>query len=51
MPRLNQEFQTVHSDGGLLPPDLLRRLLDRDSSLVGIRAIRLSKGSTELASP
>ena len=25
MPRPNQEFQTVRSEGGLLPPDLLRR--------------------------
>ena len=50
IPRPNQEFQTVRSDGGLLPPDLLRRLLDRHSSLVGIRAPRLSKGSTALAS-
>ena len=29
MPRPNQEFQTVRSDGGILPPDLLGRLLDR----------------------
>ena len=32
-----QEFQTVRSEGGLLPPDLLRRLLDRHSSLSGTR--------------
>ena len=32
-----QEFQTVRSEGGLLPPDLLRRLLDRHSSLAGTR--------------
>ena len=37
MPRPNQEFQTVRSEGGLLPPDLLRRLLDRHSSLAGTR--------------
>ena len=37
MTRLRQEFQTVRSEGGLLPPDLLRRLLDRHSSLVGTR--------------
>lgn len=28
MARQNQEFQTVRSEGGLLPPDLLRRVLD-----------------------
>ena len=37
MTRPRQEFQTVHSEGGLLPPDLLRRLLDRHSSLAGTR--------------
>ena len=37
MPRPNQEFQTVRSEGGLLPPDLLRRLLDRHSALAGTR--------------
>ena len=37
MPRPNQEFQTVRSEGGLLPPDLLRRLLDRHSFLAGTR--------------
>ena len=37
MTRLRQEFQTVRSEGGLLPPDLLRRLLDRHSSLAGTR--------------
>jgi len=35
MTRPRQEFQTVRSEGGLLPPDLLRRLLDRHSSLAG----------------
>jgi len=35
--RLRQEFQTVHSEGGLLPPDLLRRLLDQRSDLAGTR--------------
>ena len=35
--RLRQEFQTVRSEGGLLPPDLLRRLLDRHSALAGTR--------------
>ena len=37
MTRLRQEFQTVRSEGGLLPPDLLRRLLDRHSALAGTR--------------
>ena len=37
MTRPRQEFQTVHSEGGLLPPDLLRRLLDRHSALAGTR--------------
>ena len=37
MPRPNQEFQTVRSEGGLLPPDLRRRLLDRHSTLAGNR--------------
>ena len=37
MTRLRQEFHTVRSEGGLLPPDLLRRLLDRHSSLAGTR--------------
>ncbi|MDE0458605.1 MAG: hypothetical protein OXI15_15025 [Chromatiales bacterium] len=35
MTRLRQDFQTVRSEGGLLPPDLLRRLLDRHSSPAG----------------
>ena len=37
MTRLRHEFQTVRSEGGLLPPDLLRRLLDRHSALAGTR--------------
>ena len=37
MTRLRREFHTVRSEGGLLPPDLLRRLLDRHSSLAGTR--------------
>ena len=37
MPRPNQEFQTVRSEGGLLPPDLLRRVLDPRSELAGIQ--------------
>ena len=35
--RSRQEFQTVRSEGGLLPPDILRRLLDRHTSLAGAR--------------
>jgi len=37
MPRRNEEFQTIHSEGGLLPPDLLRRLLEPKSGLTGTR--------------
>ena len=37
MPRPNQDFQTVRSEGGLLPPDLLRRVLDPHSGVVGTR--------------
>ena len=35
--RNNQEFQTIRSEGGLLPPDLLRRLIDPRSKLPGVR--------------
>ena len=35
--RPNQEFQTVRSEGGLLPPDLLQRVLDPRSALAGTR--------------
>jgi hypothetical protein len=37
MHRRNQEFQTVRSEGGLLPPDLLRRVLDPKEGLDGTR--------------
>ncbi len=37
MARRNQEFQTIHSEGGLLPSDLLRRVPDRSSNLAGAR--------------
>ena len=37
MARPNQEFQTVRSEGGLLPPDLLQRVLDPRSALDGTR--------------
>lgn len=37
MARRNQEFQTIRSEGGLLPADLLRRVLDRSSNLAGTR--------------
>ena len=37
MPRPNQDFQTVRSEGGLFPPDLLRRVLDPRSGLAGTR--------------
>ncbi|MFN7767290.1 MAG: N-6 DNA methylase, partial [Planctomycetaceae bacterium] len=35
MPR--QDFQTIRSEGGLLPPDLLRRVVDPRSGLPGTR--------------
>lgn len=37
MARHNQDFQTIRSEGGLLPADLLRRVFDRSSSLTGTR--------------
>ncbi len=37
MARRNHEFQTTHSEGGLLPADLLRRVLDPRSKLPGTR--------------
>jgi hypothetical protein len=38
MARRNQEFQTLRSEGGLLPPDLLRRVIDPKATLEGVRA-------------
>jgi hypothetical protein len=38
MPRRPQEFQTIRSEGGLLPPDLLRRVIDPKAKLEGTRA-------------
>lgn len=35
MPRRTIEFQTVRSEGGLIPPDLLRRLVDPAGKLPG----------------
>lgn len=35
MARRTHEFQTIHSEGGLLPPDLLRRVLDPKEKLEG----------------
>jgi len=35
MARRNHDFQTIRSEGGLLPPDLLRRLLDPRERLDG----------------
>ena len=35
MPRIHDEFQTIHSEGGLLPPDLLRRLGDPKGGVPG----------------
>ncbi len=37
MARHNQGFQTIRSEGGLLPTDLLQRVLECDSNLVGTR--------------
>lgn len=37
MARRTDEFQTIRSEGGLLPPDLLRRLLDPKEKLEGTR--------------
>lgn len=35
MARRGQEFQTIRSEGGLLPPDILRRVLDPRGGLAG----------------
>lgn len=35
MARRNHDFQTIHSEGGLLPPDLLRRILDPKEKVPG----------------
>ena len=37
MNRRSQDFQTIRSEGGLLPPDLLRRVLDPKSKLPGTK--------------
>ncbi len=37
MARRDTDFQTLRSEGGLLPPDLLRRVLDPHSKLPGMR--------------
>jgi hypothetical protein len=37
MSQRNVNFQTIHSEGGLLPTDLLRRLLDPKEKLDGTR--------------
>ena len=37
MPRRTNEFQTIRSEGGLLPPDLLRRVIDPKEKLDGTR--------------
>lgn len=37
MRRRNHEFQTIRSEGGLLPPDLLRRVIDPRGGLKGTR--------------
>jgi hypothetical protein len=37
MARRANDFQTIRSEGGLLPPDLLRRVLDPKEKLDGVR--------------
>jgi hypothetical protein len=37
MARRDQDFQTIHSEGGLLPPDLLRHILDPKEKIPGTR--------------
>jgi hypothetical protein len=37
MARRAQQFQTIRSEGGLLPPDLLRRIIDPSGNLKGTR--------------
>ena len=37
MARRNTDFQTIRSEGGLLPPDLLRRLTDARGNLKGTK--------------
>ena len=36
MSRTRDLFAAVHSEGNLLPPDLLQRLMDRDKGLSGL---------------
>lgn len=38
MARVSLEFQTIRSEGGLLPADLLRRVLDPEEKLPGTRS-------------
>ncbi len=35
MARRDRDFQTIHSEGGLLPPDLLRHILDSKEKIPG----------------
>jgi|GEM_PF-6936878 hypothetical protein len=37
MTRRAEAFQTIHSEGGLLPADLLRRLLEPKEKVPGIQ--------------
>lgn len=37
MARRSNAFQTIRSEGGLLPPDLLRHVLDPKEKLPGTR--------------
>jgi len=36
MPRRSTDFQTIRSEGGLLPPDLLRRIVDPAGKVSGV---------------
>ena len=38
MAHRTDEFQTIRSEGGLLPPDLLRRVIDPKAKLAGTRS-------------
>ena len=38
MTRRAIDFQTIRSEGGLLPPDLLRRVIDPKAKLDGTRS-------------
>ena len=47
MARRTTDFQTICSEGGLLPPDLLRRVLDPKSKLDGNSIAARTRGIDE----